>query len=287
MLFRKIRRLKSFAVKETSELVLRLSHAPSRLYLRGQDRLKILVDTTVFHHVVTHEGRWISTGTKAWGNSELGTGYLASVPVHSAKNSSEDFRDICSLIGLVELHKLKKIQFVTSSEIEAEKASQPPQRYRNVFYGGHSIFNAIEIETIRNQSASRSSQVFQFPEDQKERQRMRISSLIDSDSDLRKMVKHLGDKNSFDALHLLTAERHDCYAYLTMDRKFIRNFRTQMRQSPMDRFKTKVLSPRELGDSIKLIPTHPILLNSRMSKFFPVRSDLHLPDERRSPSNRR
>lgn len=101
----------------------------ARSALSTDTPLRVLVDTTIHHHAITHESGWISTGTKLWGGEvPIEGGYVARIPVYRHDSDKAAYQDIKYLPGIIHLARLGYIQLLTSAELEAERESQAEQQ---------------------------------------------------------------------------------------------------------------------------------------------------------------
>lgn len=246
--------------------------------------VSILIDNTVLGHAVTHETAWISTGVSEWGPDTVGTGYAARVPVHSAQNRSEIYRNLTYLTGLAHLARRGHVRFATSAELRDETFRQPQGRFRRGYgYFDYSLFNDIPVETVdRLKGGWVIGPSWAKLPSLKDQQLARIEA---SDDPLyRALLNRLGEKQSLDAWHIATAERHEMLCFLTMDFKLRRTVERWKDAEPFRSMKTRVLTPEELGREWRITPVPPHL-HGYDDASFPVRLDLHMPGERRAPAS--
>lgn len=247
--------------------------------LSGEIRTGVLLDSTVLSHAITHEEAWIDTGTKLWGGTTpVRTGYAARIPVHSRQNKTREYRDICSLIGLAHLARRNRLQLYTSAELMCEQDRHPPARFRYVTYSGFSLFDGISIEPIDDWNFDA---LVHGERDPKELARIQRERLGGSNEALfHKLVEILGQKHSQDAWHICTAERHELFAYLTMDYKLLAAIDSQHVRLGKLGLKAMVVSPQRLAKKFRISSVSPNLF-SYTGASFPVRSDLCIRDQRR------
>lgn len=245
--------------------------------LRGNP-IRILVDSNVLGHGVTHETTWVSTGTKKWGPHDIETGYAARVPFHSRDDQSDVYPHIKQLPAVAHLARSGAISLLTSGELQDEQFRQPGGRYSGYTYFSYSIFNDIPIERIDG---------FVFPTlgpsslglpSAKEQQQDRLAQ--SNDELYHSIAQKLGPKQNLDAWHIRTAEVHGLYCFLTMDLKLRRSVKQKMHLEPFRSLRTKVMTPLELGEHLGLWPTPPRFLSYNGASFF-VRPDLNMPNSRR------
>jgi hypothetical protein len=243
------------------------------------------LDSSILANAVTHTDAWIDTGTKLWGGKvPLPTGYAARIPVHSKRNKSREYRDICYLTTLAYLARRDHLRLYTSAELMAEQERHPPARFRPVGYSDMSVFDGARIESIDgwnfdglldDRGASSAALA--------KRQRDRLSQ--SGDRLFNDLVEILGNENSQDAWHIRTAEAHDLLAYVTMDYKLLRAVKLQSERLDRLMLRTWILSPQELGLRLKMGRVPPDLL-SHTNAAFPVRADLNWPNEQRRSGKR-
>lgn len=89
----------------------------ARRNLSGGTPVRVLVDSTIHHHAVTHETAWVSTGTKMWGGVHpIDTGYMVRIPVHRRDSDKAAYQDINFLPGIVHLAAYAKQKPVGSPQ---------------------------------------------------------------------------------------------------------------------------------------------------------------------------
>jgi hypothetical protein len=261
------------------------SRIASKLSLSGPKRL--LLDSTIQAHAITHEEAWIDTGDKLWGGKvRVSCGNAARIPVHSAANQSREYADICYITGIAYLARRGLLSLHTSSELMAEQDRQPPARFRAVTYAGMSLLDGIDIESVDGWSfdwliGGLDSEKPNLAELQ--RQRLAASN----DRLFRDLMRIFGnEKHSQDAWHIRTAEAHHCAAFITMDYSLLRLIENRQKHLDTLGMTTQVLSPKQFGNMHGIEPLPPYLFSYDNSSF-PVRSDVCWPDERRRSTRRR
>jgi len=245
----------------------------------------VLIDSCVRTHAITHEEAWIDTGTVLWGGVHpINTGYMARVPVHAVNNDSEDYRDICYLGSLIALARFGTMKFFTSAELISEQLKHPPARFQTIGYSDYSILDMVKIESLDGERYDfiNMGKLFGGKHGLAEAQQARIAA---SSEELHKAImscfKH--QKHSQDAWHLRTAQVHGCRYLLTMDRKFVRLCQQHLSKLSAAGISVEVCSPTQLGEKLRL-PKIPPWLFSYNDASFAVRSNLHMPDQRRKPT---
>src|SRR4051812_5654274 len=107
--------------------------------LRENAPIKLLLDSTIHAHAITHESAWIDTGTKLWGGVHpVRTGYVARIPVHSIENRSAEYGDICRLTVITRLARRGLFELYTSAELMAERDRHPTPRFQATGYSDFS-----------------------------------------------------------------------------------------------------------------------------------------------------
>lgn len=254
----------------------------ARRRIKSEKPLRILVDSTILHHAVTHETGWISTGTSLWGGKHpIDTGYLARIPVHHPKTDRREYHDIKFLAGLINLSRTGHVKLFTSVELAAEQEYQPPRRFRAIGMFDFTLLQQHQLECV---DGSPWTLVLSQFERGREAQSRRLDSK--EDAMYHSLVKILGRKNSQDTWHLLTAEKYQLDFYLTMDYSFIENIKAQRKNKLVQSLATRVVTPAILGKELQIVPFPPLLL-SYDNASYPVRPDLNLPNSKRGPSVRR
>lgn len=279
---RKLReRARFWLAPKFARWIVKMSVLPSRKYLQQKLPFSCLVDNSVIASSVTHETGWISTGVSMWGPHEIETGHIARVPVRSADNSTEIYRNTTYLAGIAHLASEGRLKLCTSVELNDERMRQPLGRYSGYGVLDHNLFGKVKLELVGPQGIPR---VFTAETLRAEHLRTAQLARINSANDpiFHGLVKRLGQKQSLDAWHWLTAERQGLSCFLTMDFKFRRSVERWKSFEPFASMKSRVLTPEELGRELGLIPVPPHLFSYTDASFF-VRSDLYMPSERRRP----
>lgn len=261
--------------------LIHLSTIGARFDLKRSPSIAVLVDNTVLSHAITHETGWISTGIKKWGPHDVETGYSARIPVYPESDTREPYRNITFLPGIASLARRNAISLKTSAELAAERFRQPIGRYTGYGYFDFNIFQGISFENVDGLFPLHMGPGYIEPQTsdaQKQRARLARSN----DELYQALVQRLGNKNSQDAWHIRTAEKHGLFCFLTMDfklRRRIENFKSDV---VFQSLRTKILTPEELGCILKLIPISPRLLSYHNARS-PVRADLSSIEGQRRP----
>jgi hypothetical protein len=246
----------------------------ARRRLSAMGRIKILVDNTTLGHAITHETAWIQ-GRKGMSAGPTESGYLARIPVHSKASDPIIYRNVRYLAGIAHLGRQGFIELRTSAELLDEQFRQPSGRFVGYGLFDLNLFAGVEIRSIDGYSFSRPDPYFPRKSPPVEQQRTRLKAR-EADPTYAALLKHLGNKNSQDTWHLLTAERHEMFCFLTMDFAFSNNVKAQIKSSPLAAFKTLVLTPEEFGKLFLLRPVSPKLL-SFGGDSAPIRIDHSMP----------
>jgi hypothetical protein len=246
---------------------------------------RLLLDNTVLHHGVTHETAWIATGPENWGDIEIDTGYAARIPVYDDSDRTDAGKSVKYLPGIVSLAKQGSISLAISEELQDEQWTQPVGRFRGYGIYDFYFFKDLKLEVIKDPDYTITIGpshlgIPSLEEQRKRRLEAKTGPLY------RSLVSVLGPKNSQDAWHITTAERNDCYCFLTMDFKLIKNVRAQSKNSAIKSLKTKVMTPEEFGKRFNLVPINPRLYSYHRADY-PVKHDTNWPDsKRRKPSRK-
>lgn len=256
-----------------AKALLPLSALPSRLVLKRNQPLRILVDSSVLFHGVTHESGWISTGSVMWGGKiEVPTGYLARIPIHAPNSEARLYTEVQFLAGIAHLARLGYLTLCSSAEIKAEQFRQPMGRFQGYGYADHNVFAGLKLGSVDG---------FHLDlHDPKQRQLDRIARC--SDPLYKSLLEQCGEKQSLDAYHIYTAEKFGLFALLHIDFKLDGTVQRKSKVMPFKDLKTRVLLPSQFAKIIRLLPVQTNLLTlSNDDTFFPTRSDLHAQDQRR------
>lgn len=265
-------------------LIVDLSAWRARRMLRGKVPLGVLVDNTVLGSATTHETAWISTGQKLWGDQLVDTGYAARIPIYSYASEKKAYINTKYLSGIISLFRSGHLRLVSSSELRDEQDRQPSGRFRGYGYYDHNLFAGLNFESIDGYIPRIIVASFFNSPDPAEEQRDRLAYRERADPEYASLVRVLGQKNSQDAWHIRTAEKYGLFCFLTMDFKLIEAIGAQRSSARIKSLKTRVMTPEEFGKYLKLYPISPHLMSYNGASF-PVRSDLHWPDEK--PRGRR
>lgn len=252
--------------------------------LKAEKVKRLLVDNTVLHHGVTHETAWISTGPKKWGDIEIDTGYAARIPVHDDNDGSDAGKSVRYLPGIISLVRRGSIALAISEELQDEQWTQPVGRFRGYGIYDFSFFKDLNLEVIKDLDYTITIGPSHLGIPSLEEQR---KQRLDAKTDplYRSLVRVLGPRNSQDAWHITTAERNDCYCFLTMDFRLIKNVKAQSKNSVIKALKTKVMTPEEFGKRFNLVPINPRLYSYHLADY-PVKHDTNWPGSKRRKPNR-
>jgi hypothetical protein len=262
----------------TAKAIISLSSLPARLRIFRTGPLSILVDNSVLFHAVTHETAWLSTGKSKWGSHDIDTGYTARIPVRHKDSNSREYQNIKYLPRIAHLARVGQLSLKTSGELDLERFRQPVGRFKGYGIFDHDLFSNIKMEHVDDMPDMVMSSKGLNRSSIEEQQREWLSN--SSDPLYRSLVTLLGPRNSQDAWHMRTAEVHGMFCFLTMDFKLCKNFEGRLAQEPIKSLRTKVMTPEQLGKYLRNFPVDPNLL-SYAGASYPVRSDLHWPDEKR------
>jgi len=260
------------------------STANARRTLRQHGKLSILIDNTVLAHGITHETAWISTRPQKWSSHLIQTGYAARIPVRAINDSSIEYQHIRYFPGIASLARGGLLSLKTSAELIDERFRQPGGRFSGYGYLDHNIFSDVNIESVDGYVGPTMVPSHLRSPSAAEQQRTRLQNK--DDPDYAALVHLLGPKNSQDAWHLLTAEKHGLFCFLTMDFPLCRSVLSRRLSEPLKSMRTRVMTPLEFGQHFRLLPIHPLVL-SYNSASFPVRADLFWPDGRRQRNRQR
>lgn len=252
--------------------------------LKGANIERVLIDNTVIAHGVTHETAWVDTGKALWGDTEIGTGYAARIPVHDDRDDTEASRSIRYLPGIASLARRRHLKLVTSNELRDERLTQPAGRFRGYGLYDLSLFSDIDFESIEDPEYTVVIGAFAGLPSVKEQRMERLRA--NRDPLFQELVKVLGPTNSQDARHIATAERNHCYCFLTMDFRLIRNVRAQAKNEAIKSLRTRILTPEEFGREYQINPIPPRLFSYHGASF-PVIHEEKWPDSKRQRRHRR
>ncbi|WP_234683479.1 hypothetical protein [Bradyrhizobium monzae] len=259
--------------RRLAKALLPMSVLPTKLVLRKKSPLRILVDSSVLAHGITHEGGWISTGSVMWGGKvEVPTGYLAKIPIHAPSNDTQLYNEVQYLAGIAHLARKGYLKLCTSAELKAEQFRQPIGRFQGYGYADHNVFAGIRFESIDGFKLDLSNP--------KQAQLDRIASC--NDPVYQTLLAQFGQKQSLDAYHIYTAEKFGLFAFLHIDFKLDGSLRRKSKATPFEDLKTRVLLPSQFAKMINLLPVHTNLLTlGDDDTFFTTRADLHAQDQKR------
>jgi hypothetical protein len=254
--------------------------------LREIAPVKLLLDSTIHYNAVTHEDAWIDTGTVLWGAVQpIKTGYAARIPVHSADNDTQLYRDISRLTVITTLARKGVFELYTSAELMAERTRHPQARFRATGYSGFSLLDGLEIKSVDGWNFDSFTTGGATISDLTEMQRRRLRE--SGDSIYEAALHTLGsEKHSQDAWHIRTAQVTGMYGLLTMDYSLIRLVSAQSKKLQQAGVTIKIITPSQLNSELGLGAVAPYLF-SYTNASFPVRADLCWPNERRKPTGRR
>lgn len=273
-----IERLRLRHGPRVAEALVALTTYAAKRRLRRSRPITVLVDNSVLFHAVTHETAWISTGISKWGEHEFETGYSARIPVRRKDRASREYESVQYLAGIVHLAKSGYLLLMTSGELEIERWKQPTGRFTGYGIFDHNVFSSTKFSRVDALPPVVIGPQWMNQPSLDAQQRRRLSH---SDDPLyRGLVTQLGTNNSQDAWHIWTAETHGVFCFLTMDFKLCKTMESRCNQEPVRSLQTKVWTPQQLGRYLRLMPVDPTLLSYNDASF-PVRADLHWPDNKR------
>lgn len=263
-----------------AELAVWAASAKAMSKLRLVAPVRLLLDSTIHAHAITHEDAWIDTGEVLWGGVHpIQTGYAARIPIHSISNQTREYRDICRLTVITSLARKGVFQLHTSAELMAERSRHPSARFQTTGYSDFSLLNGLEIESLDGWNFDSFTNAGATVADLRDIQRNRLRA--SEDPLYEAVLRVLGSEvHSQDAWHIRTAQLHGMYALLTMDYSLVRLVDAQRKKLNEIGITTRIMTPIALGEEfgIGIVPPH---LFSYTGASFPVRSDLHMPNERR------
>lgn len=257
-----------------------LSTYRTRLRLKATGPIGVLVDNTVLSNATTHETAWVSTGQKLWGNQMVKTGYSARISVHAANPATREYQNIRYLSGFSSLQRAGFINLYSSAELLYEQYYQPSGRFRGYNYADYNLLSKEKLVSIDGHVFPHIGSSWTNPLSVQEQQRKRLLAMEAADPEYASLVNVLGRKNSQDAWHIRTAEKHNLFCFLTMDFKLIETLHAQRNSARIRALNTSVMTPTELAQYLRLFPINPNIL-SYTDASFPVRSDLSWPDGRK------
>jgi hypothetical protein len=237
------------------------------------------VDNTILGHSITHETTWVGTGNQPWGDVEINTGYLARIPVHSDLADSYEARSVRYLPGIVCLSRHKYISLHASSELFDERLTQPVGRFKGYGICDFLLLSKTEINVFRDEEYTMSlGPKWSGLPSVSEQRKLRLESK--TDPIFLGLLDALGPKNSQDAYHIFTAEKHGCFCFLTMDFRLLKNVYSQSGHRAIKGLNTRIMSPEEFGKLFNLRPISPRLFSYHDASY-PVLSREHWPDSKR------
>jgi hypothetical protein len=177
--------------------------------------VSVLVDNSVLSFGVIHETAWVPTGESTPPNISIRPGYSARVPIYSARDTSDVYRNVSFLPGIAALARQGRLQLMTSAELSAERFRQRNGRYLGYGLLDNSLFDGIGLPSVDGPPQfTLGPKFFNLPSTREQQQQR----LRESEDDLYgKLLKHFGSKNNLDAWHVRTAERYGQFCFLTMD----------------------------------------------------------------------
>lgn len=246
--------------------------------LKAANARRVLVDSSVLYHGVTHEAGWVDCGDASWGGWTFRAGFQARIPVYADDDDSRVAQSVRYIPGIVSLAKRGHLKLATSSELRDEQLSHPVTRFAGVGPFAYSLFRGIEFELLREPQYSLIISSMPGVRSVEQQRRDRLSHY--SDPLYKGLLSALGPKNSQDAWHITTAERHDCYCFLTMDFRLLDSLAAQANNHAVKSLKVKVLTPEQFGVRFSIPPISPRLFSYHEASV-PVMHDQNWPESRR------
>lgn len=253
----------------------------ARQSIQAAEPLTVLIDNSVLGHAITHETGWVSTGEVLWGGKHpIDTGYMARLPVHPVDAEGREYEELKYLTGIAHLARQQRVVLRTSAELRYEVFRQPIGRYRGYGYFDYSLLHGVPIESVDGWVGPTIGPKWMELPSPAEQQRKRLDQR--GDELYRALLGILGSKNSQDAWHIRTAEKHGLYCFLTMDFKLRRRVQQLAAKEPLASLRTRILTPKELGEELGILPLPPHLFSYTAADGF-VRTDICMPNGRRRP----
>ena len=281
------RSIKEDILHNCFNLLIKLSLFLAKLFLKKHN-IKILIDSCVISHGVTHKNEWVSTKEPKPGDpwDNIKSRYLARVPAYSRYSEIRLYRDVKYLVPIAQLAKLNIVELYTSKELFAERNHQPTGRYQGYSWFKYSLFDIHKIpsidghdkiyfnpeemlnektrETLKKGYVSfKDIDPFGMYPDNREKQQLRLQSYAESNDLLNRLTKFLGQKSSQDAYHIYIAEKYGMYCFLTTDYKLVKQFRSMQSSKNALKINTKVMTPSEFAKRFMLVPIPPHWLSCR------------------------
>jgi hypothetical protein len=256
----------------------------ARRTLTKSGPLRLLLDSQIHSHAITHEATWIESEEKIRGGARPIQAGFARVAVHAADDDSDEYRDICYLTGICYLAKRRHIHLSTSRELMAERDKQPPRRFKPVGIYDFNLLSRLDIQPIdgwSNESYVHDKEKTGITLHQRQLNRVNSST----DRCFLKIWKLFGkgEKQSLDAWHLRTAQEHGLDGILTMDYRLANTFKQKRSALNAEGISARIWTPSELAVALGIHEVPPNLF-CYTGASYPVRPDLYLPTGRRRPT---
>jgi hypothetical protein len=239
-------------VEWCAQTQIRCAAYPAKCRLDPHNPPKILLDNSVFRFGVTHSNSWISTGIALWGGKvPIETGYRA----RTERKFPEPTRWILEneqpyFAPLAHLGKIGRVFYFQSEDLSLERVRHPVSKYTGNRYG-RSIWNEVKFDSV--DFISRGNRTVSF-----ERMWTRDQQIEDlkrfADAGFQSLVRRLGESHILDCAHLWTAHRKGCFAFMTLDAKFIRHFENCTRGGKLNWLTSKPILPSTVAKSWHLRP---------------------------------
>lgn len=256
---------------------LQVSTYRARKNLIGCNSLKILVDNSVLGHGRTHETVSIMQRVN-WppGHEPSELPVVRRVPIDiKGRYGKEIHKNVQYLAGIAHLSRIGLVDLMTSFELLSERDHQPMGRFLGkVGWFDYWLFSDTEIKSVDGYGschfgfdqfqenptinrviyASDIDPLGLYPNN-KENQIKRITN--SNDPLYLSLANVLPKKCNLDAWHIRTAEIHNVFCFLTMDMKLRRIIEEKQTMEPIASLRTKIMTPKELGEYIGIVPIFP------------------------------
>lgn len=190
---------------------------------------------------------------KYWGGKvPVETGYRARVPkVYPTSSDWIPKNEVPFFAPLVHLGLGGYVTYLRSHDLEKERVRHAASKYVGNMYGLNVWSRAkfVSVDFVPKQHINRIWSPHSWSKEQQIKDREELN-----DAEFVSLISRLGRHHILDCLHLWTAHRAGCFAFLTVDSKFLRHFENCNKGGKLDWLKARPYLPSQVARLWRIRP---------------------------------